>query len=1364
MPLTPQEELLRVQRFSGQRGRSPVASLKPGDAQLSDGMFHNSGFLAPAKGTAKLVSVPVNGSAYELRGLATGILEIPAIDGYEAAWISSPGAQRSWGIQFLLKPLRSGDLTSASGDGQVFFSTATQIGTHPHGGADINSVRASFVISGGVFATRVRWGLTTTDVPMVTAGGVHFDPNRWIAFSIWARNGSPSATVHLEATQPTSATTWLSLNAPFESVESKGWVAHGFWIGGSLPARRPTQGIYSPCPCIVTEVELAVSTTDNSAPTSAYVAPWVRMDPSRFVSTATKIVDAWSLDDDSTHPVSRNGRLARIVGNRTQRSTAITAQQDGSIECDGTGMVTIQQGERFRESPKTRAQGGVEGHYLEMPALSFAMCIDPRRVPWRHVSVERACLMCWSSPVAGNLGVSTDPLLGFYGTQIRPSEHLRVEIERVSSTYYLRAYFGELEPESLKHPSGTAGGSTSTAWPPPLSSAGEPPGTWNKLQGNPALIYTAGNGKTGFQIVLGADGDATHPLDYSWWIFLQRKFVAQGDAGNSCSVFVRRVATNGTLDVGFGEAKDTQADGNGERHPANQSCFSAIRLNGNDLNFRPDSYVLTLGGAGGSVYGEEKNSYDGTAARHPLMYPVDDAISRCQFSDEGDCFPAKVRIASFVAFRRYLLPSDRLAIATAGAFDSNLRLQFADDYICSYNFAEAAGNTLRDGRGDDLSFAEKVGLAPIINDPAIEQPQKIGVYPRPEPTWHNEVELFLGEFSPVTGIVQRIDSGGVEEIYATAKTGIYQYNRGTHTLNRLGTLPGQGGPGQASLVLDTNDVIHVAGGAGRPVILTRDKVLAISGLEAPFYSAPTSIVFSLKQIVGGLTIDFQVNRNPNINLLVGYEVDDTAVVQFAIGYWSDALKTRSRPGPVVSARYVDTQQPTTTALQPPVVVKYRLLVSGLPPPSGPNASLITHWEVFRTDSNGSVLILEKRIPISSSPVSIMIGDVPLGTADQADVFRDIPPEGMKAVVAFGDRLIGVATPESPRAVVWSKRRDSMNWPPIYTASLNQTTSPAAGCIIRRGRAFPFSRDHFYQLIESGLDVDLTIGQVESLSLDTLADGVGGISHFAAITDHDNGIYLPGNKTVYLTEGGTYRSISLENDSAGTTGGQDFSWPDSWDLSQPDRFVSFHDERRRMVAICGPSIDDPARIDAFAIFYEEALVAADGRYTLDQPDASILRGIDVLCMGEILDPNSGKREVWFGTSFGYITKFGEYGSIGTDYDWLDVIAPKVGYVIDVPTTTQLKLEVSLGAYPSADVLRGSVLRVYRQGVLISTRHITVAAASVSWVMATLDGAHGAIAGDEWTVGAIPSNYLSGKIDDGDMLSDKRMHQVEITMNE
>lgn len=1369
MPLTTQETVIRVARLGGQAGRSPIASIGLGQASKSEGAFHHAEFLAPAKGTRKLTSVPIPASAYELRGMATGILEIPVIEGYDGAWLSSPGTQRSWAIQFCMKPLRSGDFIDTSGDGQVFFATASQIGTHPAGGVDIESIRASWVVAAGVYTARIRWGTSTYDVPMTGSDALPFDMTDWISMRFYAINGNPTATLNFDATQQLTPTTFRTLATPLNQAATRGWTVHHFWLGGALSERRPIQGVYRPSPCVVSEVVVAAVTNANTAPTTSTgiglrTAPWVRAGAASVFATATTVGDVWELKDDSDEPVSLGGRKGRIVGGTARRSTGITTTQSGAMRFDGSGGLTIQDAEKLRETPKTRTQGGVEGHYLELPEYTIAVCLDPRRAPWRFPSVQRACFLCWSTPLAQNLGVSTDPA-GASG--VRPAEHLRLEIARVATDWYIRGYFGEIEPESLKHPSGTIGGSSSTAWPPPLSTAGEPPATWNKPQGDPTAAHGTANGKSAFQVLIGADADATHPMEYAWWVFAQRKFVGQGSASNACAVYVRRVAIDGTPDLAFGEVDDANADAAGERHPANQSCFSAARCNGNDLNFRTDSYALTLGFDGGSQYGEERKSYD-NVTRLPTMYPVDDAFSRFQFSDEGDQFPYVGRCASFVAFKRYLLAKDRLAIATAGNFEQAMRLQFQDDYLLSYNFDEAAGSILRDGRGNDISFAEKIGIAAVINDQNLEQPQLMGAFPRPPPPWHNEIDKFANEYGAVNGVAQRIDSGGREELYAVAQCGLYEYDRDTHALTRIGTLPGQGGPGQASVVVDNNDIIHIAGGKGRPVVITRDRTVAISGIDPPHYSAPQSLIFQNKTITGGISITFQTKKDANLNNLAGYEIDDQATVQFAIGYWSEVLRTRSRPGNVVTCRYIDSSVNVPTVNNLPLIRRYRILVSGLPPPKGANANLITHWEIYRTDSNGSVLILEKRIPISSQPVAILIGDIPLGTGEEADVFRDVPPEGMKAIVAFGDRLIGVGPPEFPRSIVWTKRRDGMNWPPVYVANMNQTNAPAAGCVIRRGRAFPFSRDHLYQLIESTLDANLLAGQVESLSLDTLAEGVGGLTHFAAITDHENGIYLPGNKSVYLTEGGTYRSLSIENDSSGAAGGDDFSWPDSWDLTQPDRFVTFHDERRRLVGICGPAIEDPNRIDAMLIFYEGSQIAADGRSFMSDPHMSRLKGIDATCVAHILDPPTGNREVWIGTQLGYLMELGEFGSLGVDYDWLESVAPKYGEVIDVPSTTTLRLDGSYPTAPASDLFRGSTLRVYRVVdevlTLISTRRVTIATVALSWVDVTLDGVHSAEPGDTWSIGAMPLDWQSGKIDFGETLTDKRLHAADLAMNE
>lgn len=55
---------------------------------------------------------------------------------------------------------------------------------------------------------------------------------------------------------------------------------------------------------------------------------------------------------------------------------------------------------------------------------------------------------------------------------------------------------------------------------------------------------------------------------------------------------------------------------------------------------------------------------------------------------------------------------------------------------------------------------------------------------------------------------------------------------------------------------------------------------------------------------------------------------------------------------------------------------------------------------------------------------------------------------------------------------------------------------------------------------------------------------------AIADDQENGLYLFGSKSVYLTEGGIYQSLSKQNDSHGSVGSS-WSWPDSWNVSDPD---------------------------------------------------------------------------------------------------------------------------------------------------------------------------------------------------------------------
>jgi hypothetical protein len=1353
MALTPNEQTLDIARFMGQQGRGPVGSVLIGAAANAEGSFHDSEFLRGARGSSKLISAPLPPSGYELRGIATGILEIPAVEGYETAWNVAPGSpSKAFGISFVVQPLAVGRITSsASDDGQLLLATATQIGAHPTGGPDINSIRIGLVISGSDYALRVKWGTSLTDLALKNALSVPFDLTLPFSVYVVATQGTPNNVLDVQAYQPGPGGANTSPIA-----QAKDWVVHQFWLGGVLPARRPYFGVQSPCYCVISDVNLFANLAAAAAPTGWLGSQVIYATRTSVTTTsATVLLDSWRLTGVGDQPISQAGRKALVVGNRVHRDLGVTAAQAASLRFDGSGAVLLPRADRLREPPKDRASGGVEGHYLELPEYSIGMWIDPRRIPWRHPSVERACLLCWATPYAANLGVASDPDTGLYPNTTRPSEHLRVELERVGSTYHLRAYFGELEPQSLKHPTGTVGGQSSTAWPPALSTAGEPPATWNKPKGDPT-----GAGTRAFQVILGADGDATHPMSYGWLVFLQRKFVAQDSASNACSVFVRRYTLAGALDTVFGEVKDVNADGNGERHPLNQSCFSAARLNGNDVNFLPEQYAMALGAGPGSRLGDERKSYDGTT-RLPGCYPADGADVAIEATDEVDGFPFVGRIAQPFMLRRYLHAKDRNLIATAGAFTGEIRQNFLGDVIFSLSAEEPAGSILREARGNSPAYATKYGVSVVLNDASIEVPAKIGTFPRPEPSWHGPSTTYAGEYGQVNGVAQRIDATGKEELFVIGQAGLYAYSRTSHALTRMGTLPGQGGPGQASIAIDHNDVAHIAGGLGRPVLVTRDGLVAISGIERPHYYAPSQIITAKKALTGGLTVDFQVKTDANVNNLVGYEIDDAATVQFAIGYWSDALLTRSRPGPVVTCRFVNPTTTPGTAAGAAATTKYRLLIAGLPPPRGANSSLITHWEIYRTDPNGRVLLLERRIPIADKPVSALIGDRP-NLENEADFLRDIPPEGMTALVVYGDRLIGVSPPEFPRSIYYTKLRDPTAWPPTYRRNLNETPSPAVGAVVRRDRAFAFSRDHFYQVLDGRTDADLSAGVLESMDVSPLIKGCGALSHHIVISDDDNGIYVAGAKTVYLTEGGAYRSASLHNDSSDVSEPLHWSWPDSWDLSQPELFVAWHDERHRIIGICGPSEDDPDRRDAMLMFYERSSIGADGRSVPNHVEMSRLRGVNMSCAGTIIDPVSGARSTWFGTQLGYLCAMGDQASLGVDYAWLPAVSPKMGIVIDAPTTTTLRLDSSFTGLPVTDLFRGAVLRLYRDDELITTRMVLSVVVSASWVDVTLDGNHDGKIADTWTIGAIPFEWIGGKLDFGTLLQDKAVQSADLAM--
>lgn len=1356
--LTTQEQSLPVERLRGQQSRGPITDTPLGGASLADGCQFDAGFLRSARGCSKLVEAPLPPSAYEIDALNTGILEIPAVEGYEDAWThDASGGARGWCEAFSYRFIGLGTLTDDStADGAIFFATATEIGTTPNA-ATVDSIRMGLVVAAGKYTIRLKWGVTSLDIPFEDSStNEPFDPLRWTRFVVEAVfGGVATSIIRVTCYQIAEDGTSLGISAGNEIEEAKGWIVHQFWHGGAMADRRPFFGFKTPAHGAITEVLLRASTVATVTPFGG--TDFETRTAFTVVGTATDLTDGWMLDGTVVKPLSAGGREGRLVGNTVHRSEGITPEQDGSLDFDGTGMVVVYDARRLREPPKSTADGGVPGHLLELPERTIALLVDPRGIPWRHASVERACFLCESTPYATNLGggVAGDPMTGTWPDNIRPSEHLRCEIVRDTTTWLLRVYFGELEPVSLKHPAGTPGGSSSTSWPPALSTAGEPSCTWNMPQGDPTDLYSDPDGTRAFEIELGDDTDPTHPMAYAYWVFLQRKFVAQGSASNACGVYVWRVL-DGVLDDVTGEMDDANADANGERHPANQSCYTAARLNASDLNFRADNYLFTLGAAGGSRFGDEQFGMDGST-KPPMCYPSDGIGQPVFMADTAESFPAVVRIASFGAFAKYLLPNDREKIVTAGAFTDSIRGQFERDLICSYNFDEGIGNTLRDARGGDIGYAQKLGVVRVENDEEIVTPASLGGFPRPHPAWCTEAPLFENEYSGVTGIVQRVGPNQTEEIFVTSRAGLYVYDRDERTMTRLATIPGLATDRPMSMVLDGADNLHIAGGPGRPIVMTRERVVAISGIDPPLYNRPQEVISSSKSISGGISVTFQSKTDANVANLVGYEIADGDICAISIGYWSDILRARSRPGPVILVRY----SPGVATL-----TKYRVLIDGLPLPKGPNANLITHFEIYRSESGATqVLNLEKRIPVSQNNLSVLVGDqVQLG--EEANFFRDVPPEGMKALAVWGDRLIGVAPPEFPREVRWTVRNDPTNWPPIYAIALKQTTAPAAGVVVRRDRCFAFQRDYLYQMIDSYLDTDATGRVVDAVKVFPDIEGCGGLSHFAVVNDHDHGFYLAGNKTIYLTEGGTFRSLSIEVDSTLEPVGDSWTWPLAWDISDPDLFVGAHDERRRSIFICGPSADDPERRDAIVINYEETSATDDGRLT-PRPSISRIKGLGMTCSAKVLDQSTGENEVWFGTDLGYIMRLDASLSMGVDYAGRDPIDPKFGKVMAVLSTTELRLEASVADWPRSDAFRGALLRLYdADGEMTLATRVIRSSVALSWVDVTLAVEHGVAAGattlPDWTIGAIPMTWLSGKF--GAVLRDQRLQSADVRMQE
>ena len=1036
----------------------------------------------------------------------------------------------------------------------------------------------------------------------------------------------------------------------------------------------------------------------------------------------------------------------------------------------------VPESHRYREPPQT-AENGVPGYYLERPELTVGFFFRPdphspfnRFIGWKdNPDEDRATLFSWSTPDARLFG-RTEGYASYHssrdtaaGDTNRPSEHILAELIRDSSgNYAIRVYWGELDPLSLAHPSGTPGGNTGTAWPPGVASDGYAPPTFNIPQAAKAGTVkdpTANDAKNAQVVVLGHETSGSvgldNPLQYDWLITISRKFVSQGSGDNR----VRVVAVPITRATGVWHSSSTfryvggahasttgygvdrfVADGT-KQYPDNQSCFTADYQGVIGLNYRSSVYAMSLGGKSTASYGDEwqaVTTWRGSAAGQ-AVYPAQGDGPGFMLDKNSYGFPFRGWMKDLFILKRYLTISDVKAIAKSGGFSESMRLHFGRDILGSWTFSEGAGTALRDMKGNDIRYEDKIITSNVNNvSNEFEQiPSSVGHFPRSPPPRHNEVDVFATEYSPVTGLVQRLDYEGNEEIYVTAQTGLYKYSRTAHTLTRVLTLPGQGGPSRASIVVDDSDIIHIGGGPGRPVVITRDKTVALSGIFPPLYQAPDSLITGPSGVPGGISVTAQFKSDANADNLVGWEIPDGQQVTVAIGYWSDVLNTRSAPGPVITCRFTDPTTYTST-----VQKHHRLVLGGLPIPDSDNAHLITHWEIYRTPVNGQRLFLEARVPINNEPGTSFAGfKLDSALVEQADFLRAPPPEGMRYLSLLGERLFGIGLPNNPRSLVWSRIAESTTFPPIYEYTLTHTASPAAGIRTRRDRAFAASRDYLYQVFDKLSDVDPDGRIADSVIITPLTEGVGAMNQDAIADDQENGLYLFGSKSVYLTEGGIYQSLSKQNDSHGSVGSS-WSWPDSWNVSDPDSFVTFHLESRRLIGICGPSADDANRRDAMLFFYEN-MDTSTSRYERNVPvEMTRIKGLDATSFADIYDPATGRKEVWFGSANGYIYKLGKGYSLGVDYDWLSVASPKVGIVIS-SSSTNLRVEATWSGMPS-DFLVGSTVRVYRRNVLVASATINAASISSSWTDLTLSAAPSALPGDTFTIGAIPLEWRSGAL--------------------
>lgn len=1359
MPLPHDEgETVELSGFGGQASRPPKTLVPLKRAVTAECSRHDSGVIARAPGTEKLVSSPLPASCFELNGLETGILELTLPPAFDTSWNNeSLGVTKTVQIVFAARFLGSQLLTDELD--QLVFASADDLFT-PAGTSNSIHLYLTLVVNGAgktVPGFRLEWGSSFSEFATedTAPSNTRFDFTDWMELTIHLQQGSPATTLTFTARQVINGVLRTCTKA-IVSGGGKTWVMRRPRIGGRLPPRYPFFGIEVPCRMLVSEVVAAVGAGTIQILTSALT--WVR------TTTISGIIkEVWPLVEHETRPAGIGGNLAVMIGNRVHRTPAMLSGT-GSLYFDGSGGVFLKDASVLRHPPSTE----IPMHYLERPELTIGMWFQAKN-KWPFVnellsgSCKRSTIWCWSTPKATNLGVPSDPV-GAAGD--RPSEHLRAEIFYDTGTglVYLEVHFGELEPQSLKHPTGVPGGSISTTWPPNGDIDGNPPPTWNKPIEQGGGSYNSAKSPA-LRILLGNVSDPTHPLAYSYLLFAQRRWVGQSDPDNRVSIYMYRY-NNGVLDTAAGpgadgEMRDTVTE---FKVPVNQSCYTARRQGVIDINFSTAAYAFSIGTACPSWYGDEKGKAlgKGWASGHlDGMRPVSGAPGGFILTDRAEGFPFVGTAQHFFALKQYLGKEDRLRLARAGAFGSDMQYAFAGQLIVHLPMNEGHGSILREFGGRDSAFHpvdSKIIVGRISNNPITKIPDFVGLFPRVPPPWHNEATIWTAEVTAVSGIVQRIDRTGAEELLVTARCGLYEYLRASRSLRRIITLPGQGASGPSSFAIDTADAIHIAGGPARPLIYTRNKIVAYSGIDAPLYGAPDGIVTVPTSLAGGVGVVFENTSNTSLDPLKLFEIPSRSKMTIAIGFYSDILKARSAPGPVFTVRFSDPNETNQNLGATTIYYRYRVRLLGLlPRPSGFNASLVTHWEIFRTEPDGKTLLLETRVPIGDLAPECRVGyKAPEELGEEANFFRYPPPEGMRYITMFGQRMWGVRTETEARQIQHTTLRDAANWPPTYRRQLEQTQTPATGIRARKDRVLITSRDHLYEGLSDSNDADPE-GRIQSpVEITTLSDKVGAFNQLGIAEDSENGLYLPGLQSIYVTEGGVLRRPSRLNDSDSSLG-ESWKYPDCFSLADMDRFVAFNDERRNAIVLCGPAADDPSRIDALVLYYDHVEFTEDGR-PVSVPEMTRIKGVQVTCAAEVIDPATGKKEVWIGDSLGYLKRYGFAQSLGVDYTWLTV-KPKAGKIIAVIDTFTVRVEGSFSSFP-ADVFRGAPVYFMRDEVILSIGVVQSVAASASWADIRMHKVHGAAVGDDWIAGGLPCDWVSGQQAVGSQMATKRIHSVDV----